>query len=144
MDRLMVKWETAKKIVPSAQLYQKKNQSSYGILFFGTSTFSSEEAKDLLLQQDVVVDAIRIKAFPFGTEVVEFVNTHELVFVIEQNRDAQMRSMMMIEMETNPAKLIPVLNYDGMPITADAIKNQITNYLQQSKSLDYELSKTTV
>lgn len=144
MDRLMVKWETAKKIVPSAHLYQKKNQSPYGILFFGTSTFSSEEAKDLLLQQDIVVDAIRIKAFPFGAEVVEFVYSHELVFVIEQNRDAQMRSMMMIEMEINPAKLIPVLNYDGMPITADAIKNQIANYLQQSKNLDHELSKTTV
>jgi 2-oxoglutarate/2-oxoacid ferredoxin oxidoreductase subunit alpha len=144
MDRLMVKWETAKKIVPSAQLYQKKKQSPFGILFFGTSTFSSEEAKDLLQLQGIEVDAIRIKAFPFGAEVLEFVNSHKLVFVIEQNRDAQMRSMMMIEMETNPAKLIPVLNYDGMPITADAIKNQITNYLQQSKNLDHELSKTTV
>lgn len=144
MDRLMVKWETAKKIVPSAQLYQKKNHSPYGILFFGTSTFSSEEAKDLLLHKDIIVDAIRIKAFPFGAEVVEFVNTHELVFVIEQNRDAQMRSMMMIEMETNPAKLIPILNYDGMPITADAIKNQISNHLQQFKTQDHELSKTTV
>lgn len=144
MDRLMVKWETSKKIVPTAQLYQKKYQSPYGILFFGTSTYSSEEAKDLLLQKDIVVDAIRIKAFPFGAEVVEFVNSHKLVFVIEQNRDAQMRSMMMIELQTNPAKLIPVLNYDGMPITADAIKNQITNHLQQSKNLDHELSQTTV
>jgi len=144
MDRLMVKWETAKKIVPSAQLYQKNSQSPFGILFFGTSTFSSEEAKELLQNQNIEVDAIRLKAFPFGAEVVEFVNSHELVFVIEQNRDGQMRSMMMIEMETNPAKLIPVLNYDGMPITADAIKNQIINYLQQSNKLDHELSKTTV
>ncbi|WP_373494981.1 2-oxoacid:acceptor oxidoreductase subunit alpha [Aquiflexum sp.] len=144
MDRLMVKWETAKKIVPSAQLYQKKYQSPYGILFFGTSTFSSEEAKELLQEKGIEVDAIRIKAFPFGAEVLEFVHSHELVFVIEQNRDAQMRSMMMIEMETNPAKLIPVLNYDGMPITADAIKNQITNHLQQFKNLNHELSKTTV
>jgi 2-oxoglutarate ferredoxin oxidoreductase subunit alpha len=144
MDRLMVKWETAKKIVPSAQLYQKNSQSPFGILFFGTSTFSSEEAKELLQNHNIEVDAIRLKAFPFGAEVVEFVNSHELVFVIEQNRDGQMRSMMMIEMETNPAKLIPVLNYDGMPITADAIKNQIINYLQQSNKLDHELSKTTV
>lgn len=144
MDRLMVKWETAKKIVPSAQLYQKKNHSNIGILFFGTSAFSSEEAKDLLQASGTVVDAIRLKAFPFGVEVVEFVNSHELVFIIEQNRDAQMRSMMIIEMETNPSKLIPVLNYDGMPITADAIKNQITSFLDKAKTQNHELYKTTV
>lgn len=144
MDRLMVKWETAKKIVPAAQLYQKENKSNIGILFFGTSAFSSEEAKDLLNAEGVVVDAIRLKAFPFGDEVVEFVNSHELVFVIEQNRDGQMRSMMIIEMETNPSKLIPVLNYDGMPITADAIKNQIISFLNKAKTQNHELYKTTV
>lgn len=144
MDRLMVKWETAKKIVPAAQIYQKENQSKIGILFFGTSTFSAEEAKDLLLSDGIVVDAIRLKAFPFGDEVVGFVNSHDMVFVIEQNRDGQMRSMMVIEMETNPSKLISILNYDGMPITADAIKNQIISFLNEAKTQNHELYKTTV
>jgi 2-oxoglutarate/2-oxoacid ferredoxin oxidoreductase subunit alpha len=144
MERLLVKWETAKKLVPSAQIYQSSNQSDIGMLFFGTSTYSAEEAKDLLLEEGVGIDAIRLKAFPFGAEVVDFVKSHRLVFVIEQNRDAQMRSMMILEMETNPAKLIPVLNYDGMPITADTIKNAIISYLNQDKTLYNELSKTTL
>ncbi len=144
MDRLLVKWDTAKKIVPAAQLYQSKKESDVGILFFGTSTYSSEEAKDILQEEGIVVDAIRLKAFPFGPEVEEFIKTHRLVFVIEQNRDAQMRSMIILEMQTNPAKLIPILNYDGMPITADAIKKQIAAYLQQDKIQNHELSKTAV
>ena len=144
MERLLVKWETAKKLVPSAQIYQPSNQSDIGMLFFGTSTYSAEEAKDLLLEEGIGIDAMRLKAFPFGAEVVDFVKSHRLVFVIEQNRDAQMRSMMILEMETNPAKLIPVLNYDGMPITADTIKNAIISYLNQDKTLYNELSKTTL
>jgi 2-oxoglutarate/2-oxoacid ferredoxin oxidoreductase subunit alpha len=144
MDRLMKKWETAKKTVPASQLYQDRNQSEVGMLFFGTSTFSAEEAKDLLLQNGILVDAIRLRAFPFGKEVEDFVASHRIIFVIEQNRDAQMRSMLMLELETNPAKLIPVLNYDGMPITADAITNQIQHYLSQETAQDHELSKTAI
>lgn len=144
MDRLMVKWETAKKLVPAAQLYQKRNTSDFGMLFFGTSQFSAEEAKDLLADEDIKLDAIRLRAFPFGKEVEEFVSGHRHVFVIEQNRDAQMRKMMIIEMEINPSKLVPVLNYDGMPITADAIKIQIKNFLQQESNIHHELSQTAV
>lgn len=144
MDRLLKKWDTAKKLVPLPQLYQKENKSELGILFFGTSQFSAEEAKDLLQEEGLIVDAIRIKAFPFGKEVVDFIESHRLVFVIEQNRDAQMRSMIIMEMGINPAKLLPVLNYDGMPITADAIKNQITHHLTLEKSQRHELSKTTL
>ncbi|MFD2200498.1 2-oxoacid:acceptor oxidoreductase subunit alpha [Shivajiella indica] len=144
MDRLLKKWETAKKLVPAAQLYQVTKHSELGILFFGTSQFSSEEAKDLLEEEGIQVDAIRIRAFPFGEEVVDFVNSHRLIFVIEQNRDAQMRNMMIMELGTDPSKLIPVLNYDGMPITADSIKNQITNFLIKEKSMHHELSKTAL
>lgn len=144
MDRLLKKWETAKKLVPPPQRYQQENASDLGILFFGTSQYSSEEAKDLLQEEGLMVDAIRIKAFPLSQEVVEFIDSHRLVFVIEQNRDAQMRSMMILEMGTNPSKLIPVLNYDGMPITADAIKNQITKHLTLEKSQRHELSKTAL
>jgi len=144
MDRLLKKWETAKKLVPLAQLYQKTKQSDVGILFFGTSQFSAEEAKDLLAEEGTFVDAIRIRAFPFGQEVVDFVESHRVIFVIEQNRDGQMRNMMIMEFGTDPSKLIPVLNYDGMPITADSIKNQITNFLNKEKTQHHELSKTAL
>jgi 2-oxoglutarate ferredoxin oxidoreductase subunit alpha len=97
-----------------------------------------------LEENGIIVDAIRIRAFPFGEEVVQFIHSHSTVFVIEQNRDAQLRSMMIMELETNPAKLIPVLNYDGMPITADSIKNQILKHLNLENTQHHELSKTAL
>ena len=89
---------------------------------------------DILKQEGIPMDAIRIKAFPFNKTVEDFVASHKKVFVIEQNRDAQMKSLMMIEMQADPNKLISVLNYDGMPITADNIIKQI------AKSLDKKVS----
>jgi 2-oxoglutarate ferredoxin oxidoreductase subunit alpha len=144
MDRLMVKWRTAKKRVPKPQLYQDTNQSEIGMLFFGTSTYSTEEAKDILENQGVILDALRLRAFPFGKEVEEFVRTHRWVFVIEQNRDAQMRGLMILEMDIDPKKLIPVLNYDGMPITADAIALQISDYLKKKNAVPHDLSETFI
>lgn len=144
MDRLIVKWETAKKMVPPAEISHSSNPGNLGMVFFGTSTFSAEEARDLLVDEEVHVDTIRIKAFPFGAEVAEFVARHSILFVIEQNRDGQMRKMMIMELECNPKKLVSVLNYDGMPITADAIKKQITHFLSLKNDVSHELSETTV
>jgi 2-oxoglutarate ferredoxin oxidoreductase subunit alpha len=129
MDRLMKKWETAKDYVNAPQLYQEKNISKIGLIFFGTSQFSSEEAMDILRSQNIQTDAMRLKAFPFNRAVEDFINAHEQIFVIEQNRDAQMRSLIMIELGINADKLFSVLNYDGMPITADQITRQITSHL---------------
>ncbi len=135
MDRLMVKWDTAKKMVPAPQVYQKSNKSENGILFFGTSQYAAEEAMDILKEQGKPVDALRLKAFPFNKTVEDFINSHKRVFVIEQNRDAQMKSLLMIELQANPAKLISILNYNGLPITADNILTQMSNYLSSSKKL---------
>lgn len=121
MDRLMKKWNTTKGYVPAPHLYQEENLSTYGVLFFGTSEYSTKEAIDLLQAEGVQLDAIRIKSFPFNETVEDFIHSHDKVFVVEQNRDAQMRSLLMIELGINPEKLIPVLNYDGLPITADQI-----------------------
>jgi len=129
VDRLTKKWETAKTMVPAPQLYQKKNLSENGILFFGTSQYSSEEAMDMMKADGQTFDAIRIRSFPFTKEVEDFIGSHERIFVIEQNRDAQMRSLLMIELNINPNKLISVLNYDGMPITADHIIKSINSVL---------------
>lgn len=130
VDRLMKKWETAKSLVPAPQLYQKTYQSKDGILFFGTSHYAAEEAMDMLKRDNIVLDAIRIKAFPFNNDVQEFIDKHDRIFVIEQNRDAQMKSLLMIELSANPAKLISILNYDGMPITAEKIINEIEAVLK--------------
>ncbi len=124
-NRLLQKWETAKELVPSPLLYQQTIRSQLGVIFFGTTTYSALEALDLLQEEGITLDAIRIKAFPFNETVKEFIKQHERVFVIEQNRDAQFRSLLINELEIYPKKLIPILNYDGKPITADTITKQI-------------------
>ena len=129
MDRLAKKWETAKSKVPGPVIYNAKNTSKSGILFFGTSTYSSEEAVDLMKEEGIALDMIRIRSFPFNQQVIDFINSHDRVFVVEQNRDAQMRSLLMIELGISPDKLISILNYDGMPITADFIMGQVKKTL---------------
>ena len=127
MDRLIKKFNTAKDMVPAPQLYQEKNKYETGILFFGTSSYAAEEALDIMKENNINVDAIRIKSFPFNKTVEDFIHTHEKVYVIEQNRDGQLKSLLMIELGINPAKLISILNYDGTPITAEVILRQISD-----------------
>ncbi len=125
VDRILKKWDTTKQVVPKPVFYQAKNNSQYGMVFFGTTTFAALEAEDLLKKEGIIIDAMRITAFPFNGEVLDFIESHEKVFVIEQNRDAQFRSLLINELEVSPKDLIRVLNYDGFPITADTIKSQI-------------------
>jgi 2-oxoglutarate/2-oxoacid ferredoxin oxidoreductase subunit alpha len=130
VDRITRKFETAKSMIPSPEYYQSKNNSEVGMIFFGTSTDAALEANDLLREKDISVDAMRIRSFPFQQEVLDFIDAHETVFVIEQNKDAQMRTLLVGELEVNPKKLIKVLNYDGFPITAMHIESRIVNTLQ--------------
>lgn len=134
VDRLLRKWETAKGLVPGPQFYGKKNQSNYGMLFFGTTTYAALEAMDMLQEEGISVDSMRIKAFPFNDEVKAFIDEHEFVYVVEQNRDAQMRSVLIQELDINPEKMRSVLNYDGMPITADNIFHNIAGSLKAIKA----------
>jgi 2-oxoglutarate ferredoxin oxidoreductase subunit alpha len=129
MDRLLKKWNTAKDMVPAPYLYQKENNSPYGLIFFGTSTYSAEEAMDTMASGGLNFDAIRLRAFPFNQTVEDFIHSHEKIFIIEQNRDGQMRSLLINELNVDPQKMIPVLNYDGMPITAHAIMTLINKNL---------------
>lgn len=144
MKRLELKWETAKNLVPRPQTYQPSNKSDVGVIFFGTSTYSAEEALDVLQHNGETVDAMRLKSFPFNAEVGEFIASHNFVFVIEQNRDAQMKSLLTIELQVDPNKLISVLNYDGMPITAHDIVNKISQHLSSSKTLRNDLSASII
>lgn len=131
MDRLIKKWVTARDYVPASHVYQQENESEYGILFFGTSQYSAEEAMDTLKAHNQKFDGIRIKAFPFDPIAIQFLEQHPYVFVIEQNRDAQMKSLIMIELGISAERLISILNYDGLPITATNIVNQITHSLER-------------
>jgi 2-oxoglutarate ferredoxin oxidoreductase subunit alpha len=138
VDRLARKWDTAKELVPQPEFYpatgsaaaEEESKIENGVIFFGTSTYAAAEAIEMLEQDGIRLDAMRVRAFPFGKAFSEFVDAHERVFVIEQNRDAQFKSLMMIELGINPAKLVSVLNYDGMPITADNIWRQIKEQLK--------------
>lgn len=125
MDRLLVKWDTAKKMVPKPVLYQEKNTCDDGIIFFGTSTDAAREACDIMAANGKKMDAMRLTAFPFSAAVSRFISAHKRIFVIEQNRDAQMKSLLVNELQINPKKLISILNYDGFPITAEVICEKI-------------------
>jgi len=129
VDRLLKKWNTAKSLVPEPVFYRSadRNVRAPGVIFFGTSTYAAEEALEMLDADGIALDAMRVRAFPFSRSFEEFVASHERIFVVEQNRDAQFKSLMMIELGTNPEKLISVLNYDGTPITADYIYRQVKN-----------------
>lgn len=125
MERLLVKWETAKKVVPPPEFYQEKNASSLGLIFYGTTMYAALEAMDQLHERGVSFDAMRVRAFPFNEDVREFIAAHDQLVVIDQNRDAQFRTLLVNELEVDPAKLIPVVNYNGLPFTADMIREKI-------------------
>lgn len=125
MDRLVKKWHTAKTYVPKPEVFQDRSSTPDAMVFFGTTTHSALECREMLNG----IDAMRIKAFPFCKEVADFIAEHERVFVVEQNRDGQMRGLLISELNANPNKFIPVLNYDGLPITAGQILQQISIHL---------------
>ncbi|MBL7767017.1 MAG: 2-oxoacid:acceptor oxidoreductase subunit alpha [Chitinophagaceae bacterium] len=129
MERLLVKLNTAKKLVPAPEFYQDGKQSDTGIVFIGTTTHSARESLDQLKAQGIPCDAMRLRAFPFNEDVAAFIQDHDRVFVIEQNRDAQLRSLLVNELDINPSKMIKVLNFDGTPITADFISSSILKSL---------------
>lgn len=124
MLRLEKKWETVKSNMPRSEI-MLSGGNVRAILYFGTTNYAADEALDMMKEQHLHFDRIRIKSFPFGPEVSEFIHNHDEVYIIEQNRDAQMRTLLINEFDINPSKLKKVLNYDGMPITADFIASTI-------------------
>jgi 2-oxoglutarate ferredoxin oxidoreductase subunit alpha len=127
MERLLRKFDTAKKLVPAPVLQKAARPTRLGIIHYGSTALAMDEALKILGSQNVHVDALRIRAFPFGREVTDFIADHEQVFVVEQNRDAQLRTLLMAECGIDPAQLVPVLHYDGTPITARFIVKAIAD-----------------
>ncbi|HCO61888.1 MAG TPA: 2-oxoacid:acceptor oxidoreductase subunit alpha, partial [Porticoccaceae bacterium] len=118
MERLAAKFETAKTLMPKPEIRRAKKPTSDGIIYYGSSNSASLEALDMLEADGLHLNAMRLRAFPFAQEVVDFIDQHERIVVIDQNRDAQMRKLLIIECEVDPKKLLSYTHYDGMPMTA--------------------------
>ena len=125
MERLLRKFKTAADMVPQPIFRKATETTKLGVIYYGSTTPAMREALDVLERNGVHVDAMRLQAFPFPDSVSKFIAEHDRVFVVEQNRDAQMRTMLINELEINPAKLTRVLHYDGTPITARFIISTI-------------------
>ena len=126
VQRLLRKFQSAKQWVPAPVIRQNEGRRSrFGVLYYGSTSPAMDEAIGLLEADGAQVDTCRIRAFPFSAAVERFIDEHELVFVVEQNRDAQLRTLLVTETERPIAKLVPVLHYDGTPITARFIAREI-------------------
>src|SRR5579883_1496918 len=129
MQRLLRKFETAKRLVPRPIRREAREPTRFGVIYFGSTALPMEEALQALAARGIPLDTLRIRAFPFHDEVLDFIAAHERVFVVEQNRDAQLRTLLVTEGEIDPAKLVPILHYDGTPITARFIVKAIADML---------------
>jgi 2-oxoglutarate ferredoxin oxidoreductase subunit alpha len=129
MERLVRKFETAKKIAPQPVLRPAKKATRHGVIYFGSTSPAMAEALDRLEERGVHLDALRLRAYPLSQAVADFVASHESVFLVEQNRDGQLRMLLVNDLGVDPGKIVPVLHYDGTPITArfitDAIQGQL-------------------
>ena len=131
MERLLSKWETAKSILPAPEIVSK-NQN-VGVIYYGTTAYPLPEAHDMLRQEGISFDTCRVRSFPFSDQVVSFVNSHEVIFIVEQNRDAQMRTLLINEEDFAPSKLVSILYYAGLSMSANVIQEQISDYYEANK-----------
>lgn len=129
MERLVKKFRTALNYIPEPEINLATGGSPAGVIHFGTTDPSMKESLHILAQEDIHLDELRIKSFPFHDSVKDFIESHDQIFVVEQNRDAQMRTLLMNELDIDPAKLIRVLHYDGTPINATKISETIRSNL---------------
>ena len=125
MRRLLRKLHTARTLVPGPVARPAAQPTRLGAIYYGSTGPAMDEAFELLAEQGIDVDLLRVRGFPFHDDVRAFIDGHESVFVVEQNRDAQLRTLLVNELEIDPARLVPVLHYDGSPITARFISGAI-------------------
>ena len=121
MQRLLRKFATARDLIPAPEFGQQTRGATMGLAYFGTTAVAIEETMELLAERNIHLDTMRLRGFPFSRDVEEFIRSHEKVFVVEQNRDAQMRSLLVNECGIDPARLVPILIFDGFPVTARRI-----------------------
>ncbi len=132
MQRLLRKFETAKSLVPAPIRRNAKHATQYGVIYYGSTSVAMAEALTSLEAQGLHLDTLRIRAFPFSDEVADFITEHEQVFLVEQNRDAQMAALVSHECAIDPARIVSILHYDGTPVTARFITQAISDRLTLS------------
>jgi 2-oxoglutarate ferredoxin oxidoreductase subunit alpha len=129
LDRLLVKWASAKKIVPRAVIDASAG-SELAIVSVGSCDGAVREAMDLLRARGVGLDYMRVRAFPFTEDVERFLAAHQVIFVVEQNRDAQLRALLTLETKVEKSKLQSLLHYNGLPISSSFIVEGVLAHLQ--------------
>jgi 2-oxoglutarate ferredoxin oxidoreductase subunit alpha len=144
MERLVKKFSTAAEIVPQPVLRLANQSTCYGVIYFGSTSPAMQEALDVLEQSKIALNAMRLRAFPFSKAVDDFILQHDYVFIVEQNRDAQMHTLIISELSINPNQLIKILHYDGTPITARFIVTAIQNQLEKISALSDQKNQELV
>lgn len=135
VDRLSKKFEFAKNLLPAPQIYQAKEPTRDAIVFYGSSASACLEALDILSADGIHLDGMRLRSFPFSNSVTEFIEKYDRVFVMEQNRDGQMRKLLIIECDINPKKMLSYTHYDGLPMTARGAASHIASILGSSSNV---------
>ncbi|MEO8224211.1 MAG: 2-oxoacid:acceptor oxidoreductase subunit alpha [Gammaproteobacteria bacterium] len=133
VDRLRRKFDTAKQFMPPAEIHVADKCRS-GFLTIGSCDNAVKEARALLAEAGVNLNYLRVKGFPFGKDVQDYLDSHDRIYVVEQNRDAQLRSLLMLETRVDPNKLVPVLHYDGLPILAKSVVDGVNEDLARGKA----------
>ncbi len=133
VDRLRRKFDTAKELVPPAEIHAAEKCRT-GFLTIGSCDNAVKEARALLAEQGVNINYLRVKGFPFGKDVQDYLDSHDRIYVVEQNRDAQLRSLLMLETRVDPNKLVAVLHYDGLPILARTVVDGVNQDLARGKA----------
>jgi 2-oxoglutarate ferredoxin oxidoreductase subunit alpha len=135
MERLVRKFDTARGLIPAPVRRDAKRATRDGVIFFGSSSPAVHEALDDLEHRGLHLDALRVRGFPFPDEVFAFIAAHDRIFVIEQNRDGQLRTLLINEGDIDPSRLTAVLHYDGTPITARFIASAVESLMADRRQV---------
>jgi 2-oxoglutarate/2-oxoacid ferredoxin oxidoreductase subunit alpha len=136
MERLLKKHRTARSLVPPAVERKAAASTPFGAIYYGSTSPAIAEADMLLAEQDIHIDLLRVRGFPFGDEVAAFIAAHDHVFVVEQNRDGQLRSLLINELEIDPRRLGKVVHYDGTPISARFIADALAERIGVARGME--------
>ena len=133
MDRISLKFKTALNYIPEPEI-SSLGSNPRGVIYLGTTTSAIKETLDNLQKKGISLDTMRLRGFPFHESVRDFINEHEIVYVIEQNRDAQLKSLLKIECNASEEQMFSILSYNGVLITAQQIEKEILDSLSTSNN----------
>ncbi len=134
VDRLQQKFVTALNYLPKPDIVQGKKRAKIALIYYGTTSHPISEAIDELKNHGISVDTLRIKAFPFHDDIEPFISKHQDVFVIEQNRDSQMKTLLVNELQIDPNQLASIVNYDGLPMTSYQVVQGVLSHFSKKEA----------